>query len=104
MRLAGLKVLDAFVDKRPDARGAVKRWKTLVVASHWRNFAELRATFASADQVKLGRELVVTVFNVGGNKYRMISEVFYEMQAVRALKVMTHDEYGKERWKRELMP
>lgn len=103
MRLGGIRILKAFIVRHPEAHGAVHRWMAVVSASAWRNFVELRATFAGADQVKLGRELVVTVFNVGGNKYRLVSEVFYALQAIRVLKVMTHDEYSTERWKREFM-
>jgi mRNA interferase HigB len=99
MHLIGRDVLEAFKEKHADARGPLERWERLVTENAWRNFAELRLTMPSADQVSLDRVLVVTVFNVGGNKYRLVSEVKYRLQLVRALLVLTHSEYDKGRWK-----
>jgi mRNA interferase HigB len=73
-----------------------------VAENAWRSFAELRLTLPSADQLRLDRVLVVTVFNVGGNKYRLVSEVNYGLQLVRALLVMPRSEYDRGRWKGKL--
>lgn len=102
MNLVGRETLEAFKTKHADARSAIERWERLVTAAAWRNFADLRRTLASADQIKLDRELIVMVFNVGGNNYRLISEVAYTAGIVHALAVLTHAEYDKGRWKREL--
>ena len=104
MDLVGRDVLEEFKAKHFEARPALERWERLVRASIWRNFVDLRQTLASADQVKLDRELVVTVFNIGGNKYRLISEVAYAVGIVRVLMILTHAAYDKDRWKRELTP
>lgn len=103
MELIGRKVLETFKAKHADARAAVERWERLVWAATWRNFSELRRTLASADQVKLERELVITVFNIGGNKYRLISEVVYSARLIRALMILSHPEYARGRWKRNLL-
>jgi mRNA interferase HigB len=63
-----------------------------------------RATYPSADGVPIrkGRRVVavVTVFNVGGNKYRLLTLVNYGRQTVEVVDVLTHAEYDKEQWKR----
>jgi mRNA interferase HigB len=41
----------------------------------------------------------LTVFNIAGNKYRLIARVEYELQRVYVRKVLTHDEYNKDKWK-----
>ena len=41
------------------------------------------------------------VFNIGGNKYRLITRIRYATQKVFVLKVMTHSEYDKYKWKDE---
>jgi mRNA interferase HigB len=41
------------------------------------------------------------VFNIGGNKYRLISRIRYATQKVFDLKVMTHGEYDEDNWKGE---
>jgi mRNA interferase HigB len=102
MELYGRDVLEGFKAKHGPARAPLERWERLAQSARWRNFVDLRRTMAGADQVKLSRALVVTVFNVGGNKYRVISEVVYAAGIVRALKVLTHAEYDKGRWKEEI--
>jgi mRNA interferase HigB len=60
----------------------------------WRTFAELRGDFGSADQV--GRR---TVFNIAGNKYRLIARVNYRTARIFILHIMKHSEYTKGEWK-----
>lgn len=102
MKLVGRDVLQTFIRHHAEAQSAILRWENVIRAAQWRNFAELRATFSSADQVKLVRVLVVTVFNVGGNKFRLISEVAYAQGVVRVLLILTHEEYSRENWKAKL--
>lgn len=59
------------------------------------NFAHLRATFPSADLVG-----VFTVFNIGGNNYRLIAVIHYNRSKVYIRHVLTHAEYDRGDWKR----
>jgi mRNA interferase HigB len=99
VQLDGRAVLEAFKQAHADARAPLERWEGVVVEARWRTFGDLRRTLPSADQVRLGRELIATVFNVGGNKYRLVSEVDYLDAMVRALMILTHADYDKGRWK-----
>ena len=63
-------------------------------SNSFKSFVELKRVFGSADYVKPH-----TVFNIGGNKYRLISLVDYELRAVSIEHVLTHPEYGKGRWR-----
>jgi mRNA interferase HigB len=58
------------------------------------SFAELRASFPSADQVSK-----LTVFNIGGNKARLIAAIHYNRQKVYIRAVLTRDEHTKGKWK-----
>lgn len=60
------------------------------------DLAELRQRFPSADLV--GR---LTVFNIGGNKYRLIVRIEYQRQEVYIRNFFTHAEYDKEGWKND---
>jgi len=60
----------------------------------WKNLADVKRTFPGADLV--GR---CTVFNVGGNKYRVIVGIRYEKQIVYIRDVLTHSQYSRGRWK-----
>lgn len=69
-------------------------WYEIVRHGVFGNFAELRRAFPHADQV--GR---LTVFNVGGNKVRLIAAIHYNRQKVYIRAVLTHEEYDSDDWK-----
>ena len=65
------------------------------------NFADVRATFGQTDQVKVRSGQTVCVFDIGGNKFRLVAFVSYRKAKVYVLRVMTHKEYdkGRQQWK-----
>lgn len=64
--------------------------------TNWQNWSDLKADYSSADLVG-----DCVVFNIGGNKYRLIARVRYNSHKVFVLKIMTHKEYDKSKWKDE---
>ncbi|WP_322743394.1 type II toxin-antitoxin system HigB family toxin [Sphaerospermopsis aphanizomenoides] len=74
----------------------MQSWYKITLKAEWQNFVELRQSFPSADQV--GN---LTVFNIGGNKYRLIVLVKYNSQKVFIRHVLTHAEYDQEDWKND---
>lgn len=96
MHVISLRRLREFWEKHPDAQSPLRAWFKQVDHAKWENFSELQSVFPSADQVKR-----MTVFNIGGNKYRLISCVEYERQRVYIRTVLTHAEYDKEKWKND---
>lgn len=95
MRIISEKRLQEFGDAHHDARGPLRGWRTNVKQAHWKNFAELRAMYPSADQV--GK---CTVFNIGGNNYRLVAAIHYNRGVVYVRNVLTHAEYDRGKWKR----
>ncbi|WP_207855626.1 type II toxin-antitoxin system HigB family toxin [Sulfurisoma sediminicola] len=83
-----------FAARHPAAEGPLQDFRRLVERGEYRNFAALRATFASVD--KVGSRYV---FNIGGNKYRLVTAIAYSVQALWVKAVLTHAEYDKEDWK-----
>lgn len=77
---------------RADAMRALSAWYKIASHAEWTNFASLRQTFASADQV--GN---CTVFDVGNNRYRLIGRVIYPHR-IYVLRVMDHREYDRASW------
>lgn len=75
---------------------AMREWIGTVRSADWRNFAELRQTFNHAD-VYCG----CTIFDVGGNKYRIIAYVSYRRHIVYIWHVLTHAEYDKKNWQND---
>jgi mRNA interferase HigB len=80
------------------SEGPLRAWYTHV--NHrsvaWQSWGEVRGDFATASLVG-----TCVVFNVGGNKYRLVTRILYPSQKVFVLKVMTHAEYDKDQWKDE---
>jgi mRNA interferase HigB len=62
----------------------------------------LRAAISSDDEVTVDGGRRVVVFNIGGNKYRLIAAVHYNTQIVYVLLFLTHAQYDKDKWKRTL--
>ena len=69
-------------------------WYLVTKRAKWKNLADARCDFPHADLVGM-----FTVFNIGGNKYRLISAIKYRWQIVYIRRVLTHREYDKEKWK-----
>lgn len=81
-----------FVRRHANARASAGHWIEMTKMAAWNNFADLRRTFNSADYVD-----DLTVFNLGGNSYRLIASVDFELQRVYVIELLTHAEY--DRWK-----
>ncbi|RLJ67660.1 mRNA interferase HigB [Sulfurisoma sediminicola] len=94
MKLISNRALREFAARHPAAEGPLQDFRRLVERGEYRNFAALRATFASVD--KVGSRYV---FNIGGNKYRLVTAIAYSVQALWVKAVLTHAEYDKEDWK-----
>ena len=94
MHIISRKKLRGFSGAHPDAEEALDHWYHAVRKAQWRNFSDLRATFGSADQV--GK---FVVFNIGGNKYRLIAQIYYKDAVILIRHVLTHKEYDTGSWK-----
>ncbi len=94
MTVVSGKTLAEFVRKHPDAGPALERWLLAARRAEWRNLVEVRGDFPHADAVG-----PLTVFNVRGNRYRLIVRIDYRWQVISIKGVLTHEEYSRERWK-----
>ncbi len=62
----------------------------------------VRRDFPSADGVPVGGGEMVIVFNIGGNKYRLVTAIHYNTGILYTLRVPTHADYNRGRWKHQL--
>lgn len=69
-------------------------WFRRVRRAQWTTFAELRATFPTADQV--GRMIVI---NICGNRFRLIAAIHFNRGKVYIRHVLTHADYDRGDWK-----
>jgi mRNA interferase HigB len=94
MHVISRRTLREFWQQYPDAEGPLRRWLDIARRAEWSDFAALRRDFPTADLV--GH---LVVMNVGGNKYRLVLEIFFQDQVVLARNVLTHQEYDKGAWR-----
>ena len=95
MHVITRKRLNEFAEKYPDTENALADWFRLMKQNNFPNFAEMKTIFSSAD--KVGK---LTVFNVVGNKVRLIAAIHYNRRKVYIRAVLTHKEYDAEKWKK----
>jgi mRNA interferase HigB len=94
MHVIAKPALVTFWSKHPDSQASLAAWYKVIQACDFANFGELRKTFASADHVK-----GLTVFNISGNKYRLIAAIHYNRKKVYIRHILTHVEYDLGKWK-----
>ena len=92
MEVIGEAVAAKFTKKHPVARKPLQRFLTVVKAAEWRHFPDVKQSFAAADYTPSGR----TIFDIGGNKYRLIARIDFEEQLLLIEKMLTHEEYDRE--------
>lgn len=94
MRIISKKKLREFWTEHPRAKAALEVWYQVVRHAEWETFADVRETLASADQY--GK---FTIFNIGGNKYRLVAVIHFNRGVLYVRHVLTHAEYDEEKWK-----
>ena len=97
VRVISRRVLFERVARYADAKSAVETWYFTAKASEWRNLADIREAYPSADMV--GN---LAIFNIRGNNYRLIVRVAFETGRIYIKEFLTHAEYDKGRWKKWL--
>lgn len=96
MNVISFKRIRDFTSTHRDATSSLNAWYTVVKKARWQNLAELKQVYPSADLVDR-----YTVFNIKGNKYRLVSRIVYRSQTVFVVAKMTHEEYDRGKWKHE---
>ncbi len=99
MRVISEKALRDFAQQYPDADGPLRVWCKLVKSGRYQNLAELKRTLGSVDYVPTGKGDFY-VFNVAGNKYRLIAAIHFNWQMLFIRYILAHAEYDRGGWKK----
>ena len=91
MRVVGRESLELFCQAHPDARTQADAWLCEVEEANWQTPHELKARFPNASL--LGNNRVV--FNLRGNRYRLLATISYKNQVLLIERVGTHEEYDQ---------
>ena len=102
MRIIKRKTLAAYWRRHPQAEASLSNWYKLTKAATWICLNDVRETFPHADEVKVASGRTVVVFNIAGNKHRLIAALHYDRNKAFTLMVLTHAQYSTNRWKKKL--
>ena len=91
MHIISRKPLREFSEKHPPAKTPLDAWFSEVKRAKWANFADIKKVFGSADGIAGNR----VIFDIGGNKYRLVVKVAYKTGIVFVRFIGTHPEYDK---------
>lgn len=96
MHVISYRRLREYGEKHSDCREPLDNWYKIASKAVWSKLVEVQSIFPMAEAV--GN---FTVFNIKGNKYRLIVSIDYEMQLIYIKYILTHAEYDKENWKND---
>ena len=96
MHVISRKKLREFQAQDPDSRMSLDNWYRVATKATWQSVVEVKAVFPPVDAVD-----ECTVFNIGGNKYRLIVAIRDDRQVIYVKHVLTHQEYDKGAWKKD---
>jgi mRNA interferase HigB len=91
MRIISRKALRDFWDRYPDAEQALRAWYANVKQAAWETPAEVKAAYRNASLV--GNDRIV--FNIKGNRYRLVAAIDYHYGVIYIRFVGTHLEYDR---------
>ncbi|MBI4028611.1 MAG: type II toxin-antitoxin system HigB family toxin [Verrucomicrobia bacterium] len=106
VRIITTKRLGQYCQKHARARPSLTRWMRVTRAARWMTWADVKASFSSADLVRVASGRNCIVFNIAGNQYRLITAVHHSsgegQGRVYILTFLTHAEYDTNQWKEHL--
>ena len=91
MRLLGKEMLEDFKIKHSDARSQIDSWRSEVEDAKWNDPHDIKNKYKKASILKKCQ----VIFDICGNKYRILTKINYKNLIVLIKKVGTHDEYDK---------
>ena len=94
MKIISNSAPQAFAADHPLAEAPLQGWRRVIEKNSFANWAELKAAFNAVDKVN-----ELAVFDIGGNKYRLVAYIRFEKQILYIKAVLTHREYDKGAWK-----
>ncbi|MGO9272835.1 MAG: type II toxin-antitoxin system HigB family toxin [Terriglobia bacterium] len=95
MHVISYKAIREYKGARPEAGAALDNWYRVVTRAKWNSFAQVRQVFGSADWVK-----PYVIFDISGNKFRLIAEVNFRSQTLFIRHILNHGEYVEGKWKK----
>lgn len=90
MHVTNTRVIEQYIKKHADTKGALTAWLNEVKQANWKSFTDIRKDFPTADKVKN-----YFIFDIKGNKYRLVVKIVFIANTIKIDGVFTHAEYDK---------
>lgn len=91
MHIVTKRTISTFSTKHAEAKTALEEWYTKTKKADWKTFEDIKMTFNSVDSAGNDRY----VFNIKGNKYRLVGLIFFHIKIVYIRFIGTHAEYDE---------
>jgi mRNA interferase HigB len=92
MEIVNLEIIESFKRQHNGSRKPLEDWASKALSANWSSPHDIKKMFSTVSFVKQ-----FVIFNIGGNKYRLLTKIAYELKRVRILKIGTHEAYNS--WK-----
>ena len=90
MHVISQRALREFWSNYPQAERPLRSWYKAASSAEWKNFEDVKSVYSAADRV--GQ---FTIFDIGGNKWRLIVAIHYNVGTIYIRHVFTHVEYDE---------
>ncbi|MGD1276634.1 MAG: type II toxin-antitoxin system HigB family toxin [Tepidisphaeraceae bacterium] len=100
MRLIKRATLKDYARKHPAAESSLFGWAQMTEAADWHSIEDVRRVFPHADSAVVASGNTVTIFNIAGNRFRLVVSIKYRWGVVYVRDFLTHAEYSKDTWKK----
>jgi mRNA interferase HigB len=91
MRVLALRTIKDFWGDYPDSEQSLKAWYAVATKANWENPQDVKRAYGNASILQNGR----VVFNIAGNKYRLIAKISYPYHTIYIRFIGTHGQYDK---------
>lgn len=98
MRVISKKTLRDFWSIYRDAEQPLKDWYKKVEHANWNCSNDVKKTFSSVDHLQVNK-ITVSIFNIAGNKYRLVAVIHFNKKILFVRGIFTHDEYSRQDWR-----
>jgi mRNA interferase HigB len=99
MRVIKPATLRVYWSKHRRARRPLEEWLMKAKTADWHSIDDVRKTYPHADAATVASGAVVTIFNIKGNAYRLITAIHYNTGVIFIRDFLTHADYSNDQWK-----
>ena len=102
MRVIKPTTIKKYAAAFPDAAEPLMAWLDKAEIADWHSIVDVRKVFPHADAATAESGNILTIFNIRGNNYRLITAIKYKWSMVYVLGFLTHADYDRDKCKDQL--